>query len=167
MLIAMKPNSKNTAVIYLYVIQTLTGLVWLKSAVPKFLEPTFMTALPKTLTFFASKNPLPWYKQFLETVVIPNANLFGELSRLGEITAAILLIFTGIAAIKQIRIPYFHKLAALGAIIGAWLNLQFGLASYWTSPANETVNLFMFLVQFILILYHRELSMMKKNHASI
>ncbi len=146
---------------YLYLIQLLFGLIWFKSAISKFIDPAFINTLPKTLAFFASKNPISWYKEFLVTIAIPNTKLFGELTRWGEITAAVLLSLTAIAALRGITLPHFHKLAALGALIGAWLNLQFGLASYWTSPANETLNLLMFATQVIFILYQRELAMAK------
>jgi len=135
-------------------IQLVFGLIWFKSAIPKFLEPLFVNNLASTLTYFASKNPLPWYRQFLQTTAIPNVSLFAELTRFGELTAAILLSVTAILALRKMRMSKLHELAIIGAIIGAWLNLQFGLASFWTSPASETLNLLMFLVQGIFVFYH-------------
>ena len=130
------------------------GLIWLKSVVPKFLEPTFVKNLAPTLTYFSSKNPLPWYRQFLQSIAIPNASLFAELTRFGELTAAILLGVTALVALRKMRLSKIHELAMVGALTGAWLNLQFGLASFWTSPASETLNLLMFVVQAILVFYH-------------
>lgn len=144
----------NTAEKSLLGVQLVIGLIWFKSALPKFLEPGFVKNLTSTLNYFASKNPLPWYKEFLQTVAIPNASLFAELTRFGELTAAVLLSVTAIVALRKIRLTKTHELAIFGGITGSWLNLQFGLASFWTSPASETLNLLMFLVQGTLVFYH-------------
>jgi hypothetical protein len=139
---------------FLVMVQLLTGLIWLKSAYSKFAEPDFVNNLGKTLTFFASKNPLSWYKQFLLTVAVPNADTFAQLTRFGELAAGILLTLTAIALLRSIRLKYLSPLAFIGSGIGLLLNMQFGLASFWTSPASETVNLYMFGVQLIFVWYY-------------
>lgn len=139
---------------YIYVIQFVFGGIWLKSALSKLLDPTFIDALAKTLIFFASKNPLLFYKNFLVTVAIPNAELFAQLTRWGEFSAAVLLIVTALGAFRKNRFGRLHELAILGSLIGAFLNLQFGLASFWITPANETLNLLMFIIQLVILTYH-------------
>src|SRR3989344_8376600 len=94
----------NSAEKNLLGIQLIVGLIWLKSVVPKFLEPTFVKNLAPSLAFFSSKNPLPWYRQFLQSIAIPNASLFAELTRFGELTAAILLGVTALVALRKMQL---------------------------------------------------------------
>ncbi len=152
---------KKREFIYLYLIQFVIGLIWLKSAYAKFAGVAFSANLSKTLTLFASKNPFPWYAAFLQNWAIPNAGLFAELTRWGELVAAVLLLVTAVSAMRNIRLPHFHRLATLGALIGAFLNLQFGLAAGWTSPSTETLNLLMLLIQILFIFYQRSVAMKK------
>ena len=138
-------------------IQLLLGFVWLKSALGKFASNIFITTLAPTLTKFASKNPLPWYKTFLEAVAIPNVTVFGELTRWGELTAATLLIGSVVLLFKRPSNKYVLIAAALGSALGFFLNLQFGLASFWMSPASETVNVVMGGTELILLVYYTRL----------
>lgn len=154
----LPPESKA-----LLLIQLLFGLVWLKSGFGKFTSP-FVETLSQTLTKFASNNPLAWYKQFLLTATIPNATLFAQLTRWGELTAGVILLITALTALFKKDSSSLHSWSAFGVAIGFFLNLQFGLASFWTSPANETVNLVMGGVQLILFIYH--LKMIKKSAKS-
>src|SRR2546426_12082349 len=39
---------------------------------------------PKRVAEFANGNPIEWYKNFLETTVLPNAHLFATLQAYGE-----------------------------------------------------------------------------------
>ena len=137
----------------LTLIQLAIGLIWLKSGWGKFASPEFVDNLAATLTKFASRNGLPWYKAFLESVAIPNSSLLAELTRWGELTSALLLIGGAIMIVRQIRLRLASRMTLGGTVIGAFLNAQFGLASYWTSPASETLNLVMFLIQAILGVY--------------
>lgn len=138
---------------YLYLIQVILGFIWIKSAIPKVLTNNFVEALPKTLAYFASKNPVGWYKYFLETFAIPNATIFAELSRWGELYAGMVLFISALMLLKNPQ-KILHLITITGLLTGLFLNFNFGLASFWTSPANETVNLLMFLVQSIFTLFH-------------
>lgn len=134
----------------LLLIQFLIGLIWFKSALAKFTGGAFVSSLAKTLTFFASKNPT-FYKGFIENVALPHSVIFAQLTRFGELTAGIFLAFTALGFIIK-KIPQRAAyLALIGAVTGFFLNLNFGLAAYWTSPATETVNLLMAGIEIILV----------------
>ncbi|HCM37536.1 MAG: DoxX family protein [Candidatus Gottesmanbacteria bacterium GW2011_GWB1_43_11] len=158
----MQLKSKVNPQTHLLLIQLLLGLVWFRSGLTKLLAPDFIVNLPKTLTFFASKNPLPWYKDFLLQFAIPQVGLFGNLTRWGEFSAGVLLIITALTMLFKKEVPFLRHLALVGNLIGVWLNLNFGLASYWTSAASETINLLMLGIQIIIGVYHlRSLRQMK------
>ncbi len=138
---------------YLNILQFTLGVLWLKSCYAKFISNDFIDNIAKTLIFFSSKNPLGWYKSFLISVAIPNAHLFAQLSRWGELTGGILLVLTGIYMLYKNDNRLVLIASILGLLIVMNLNFNFGLASYWTSPANETLNLVMFLVELIILSY--------------
>jgi uncharacterized membrane protein YphA (DoxX/SURF4 family) len=146
---------------FLYLTQLVVGFVWLHSSYSKFADITFVNNLPKTLAYFASKNPFPWYVQFLQNWAIPNASLFAELTRWGELVAGILLVTTAVTALGNKKLAHFHKIATLGLLIGAFLNLQFGLAASWTSPSTEVLNVLMLAIGVIFVFYHRSAAMKK------
>lgn len=68
------------------------GLVWLRSFYEKLVSGTFADTLGVVLTKFASKNPYPFYKTYLEKVVIPNAKVYGYVTMWGEFLTALALI---------------------------------------------------------------------------
>lgn len=138
---------------YLNILQFTLGVVWLKSCYAKFVNNDFTDNIAKTLTFFSSKNPVGWYKSFLISIAIPNAHLFAELSRWGELAGGILLALTSIYALYKNKNKLSSLLAIIGLLIVMNLNFNFGLASFWTSPASETLNLVMFLVELIILSY--------------
>lgn len=138
---------------YLNLLQLILGILWLKSCYGKFASRDFIDNIAKTLTFFSSKNPLGWYKAFLVGVAIPNAHLFAQLSRWGELAGGVLLVLASIYTYYNNKNIISSFLAILGLLIVMNLNFNFGLASYWTSPANETLNLLMFLLELIILTY--------------
>lgn len=80
----------------------------------------WLATMPKLVAKQAAGNPHLWYKDFLETTVLPNSHLFAHLTAWGEVIAGVLLtlgLFTG-----------------LGSLLGLWLVLNYGLASYWMTP---------------------------------
>src|SRR5207302_1356631 len=50
---------------------------------------------PKRVAEFANGNPIEWYKNFLETTVLPNAHLFATLQAYGEAAVGLGLLFAG------------------------------------------------------------------------
>ncbi len=149
---------------YLILLQLILGILWLKSCYGKFINSDFTDNIGKTLTFFSSKNPVGWYKTFLINVAIPNANLFGQLSRWGELIGGILLVLSSIYTMYANRNKVSSILAIVGLLIVMNLNFNFGLASYWTSPANESLNLLMFLVELIILIYQFKSILGTRSH---
>ncbi len=145
---------KNSGEKYLLFIFGLIGFVFLKSSYEKIAGGKFVAGLADSLTKFASKNPFPFYKSFLEGVAIPNAILFGYLTELGELFTGISLFFISIAILLNLKISKFvYLLLILGLLTGAFLNLTFWLAAGWTSSSTETVNFVMCGVQIIGLFY--------------
>jgi uncharacterized membrane protein YphA (DoxX/SURF4 family) len=80
----------------------------------------WLATMPKLVAKQAAGNPLPWYKDFLETTVLPNSHLFAQFTAWGEVIAGVLLTL--------------GLLTGLGSLLGLWLVLNYGLASYWMTP---------------------------------
>jgi thiosulfate dehydrogenase (quinone) large subunit len=111
---------------WLAVVRILTGAIWLIHAVPKFLNGAMF--LPPN-GFFTSyvqngiaKTSGP-YHDFLAGVVMPNAALFAELVRVGELLVGISLLlglFTRVGGFFGIVLPldYMAARGALGTVSG-------------------------------------------------
>lgn len=127
--------------------------IWVRSSVGKIIGGKFVDSLGGVLTKFASQNPYPWYEAFLTSVAIPNSSLLGVLIMLGEaFTAFSLLLGVGLILLNKInKLVIFLVIA--GLITGAFLNLNFWLASGWTSASTDSLNLLMFLIQLIGVVY--------------
>lgn len=134
---------------YLKLIIALNGFIWLRSSYGKFTAGNFPDNLGKTLGAFASKNPYPFYKDFLNNVAIPNSQLFGSLTLYGEAFAALTLTFLPIYLLFNPASKAIRYLLALGLLTGAFLNLIFYFAAGWTSPSTDSLNLLMFGIQII------------------
>ena len=126
------------------------GLIWLRSSYGKVTGGTFVGTLGETLGKFASKNPYPPVKDFLQNTAIPNSQMFGLLTMWGELLSA--LVITG-GIIYLLASPKGNKmvssLVALGLIGGMFLNVIFWFAAGWTSPSTDSLNLLMFVMQFL------------------
>jgi len=104
---------------WLALVRGLTGIVWLTHGVPKFLHSDrfmppggmFATYLQRGLA--AGSGP---YHDFLANVVQPNAAVFAELVRLGEVCVGISLVlglFTRLGGLIGILLP-LNYIAARG-----------------------------------------------------
>lgn len=129
------------------------GLLWVYSGWEKVSTGEFSDGMSKTLGFFASKNPYPFYKQFLLDFAIPNAKTFGELVQYGEIAvglgtlAVVLALITGRA--NRLVLKLF-SLALVGTIL---LNANFWFASGWTSISTSSLNLLMGAIEAITLYF--------------
>src|ERR671925_447035 len=107
--------------------------VWTKvsvaaGAVPyPFVSPRFIAFHPKRVAEFAAGNPIGWYKDFLETTVLPHAALFATLQTIGEVAVGVGLLF-GI-------------MTRLAALVGLFLAINFGLATQWMSFGQQGFHL--------------------------
>src|SRR5207248_8405582 len=90
-------------------------------------SPRFIAFQPKRVAEFAAGNPIGWYKDFLETTVLPHAALFATLQTLGEVAVGLGL--------------FFGIMTRLTALIGLLLALNFGLATQWMSFGQQGFHL--------------------------
>src|SRR6476659_103510 len=87
---------------WLAVLRIVVGLYFVKSLVTKMtivllggiipfpaVSERWITVMPKIVAKQASENPLAFYKNFLEGVVLPNSNLFAHLTAWGETVTGI------------------------------------------------------------------------------
>lgn len=102
------------------------GLAWGVLPYP-MVSPRFVGFHPKRVAEFAAGNPIGWYKDFLEHIVLPHAALFATLQVWGEVAVGIGLTI-GLAT-------------RLGALVGLYLAVNFGLASQWMSFGQQGFHL--------------------------
>jgi len=103
---------------------TKLDLAWLFGAIPyPAVSPRFVAFHPKRVAEFAAGNPVEWYKQFLETTVLPNAAIFAKLQAYGEAVVGIGLLLGLVTGIT--------------ALVGLFLTLNFGLATQWMSFGQQ------------------------------
>jgi uncharacterized membrane protein YphA (DoxX/SURF4 family) len=86
-------------------------------------SPRFLAFQPKRIAEFAAGNPVGWYKDFLEGTVLPNSRVFATLQTYGEAAVGLGLIL--------------GLLTGLGALVGLFLSLNYGLASQWMSFGQQ------------------------------
>jgi len=90
-------------------------------------SPRFIGFHPKRVAEFAAGNPIGWYKDFLEQIVLPNAAVFATLQVWGEVAVGIGLVL--------------GLLTRLTALVGLYLAVNFGLASQWMSFGQQGFHL--------------------------
>lgn len=144
------------AFLWLVFIQWVIAFEWIKSSWGKFAEPDFMNNISKTLGAFSSPgNPNEWYASFVRERLLPNANLFGNVTRFSELLAGLALALGGAWLLTQRNLRKPVALVVLIALVGgALLNFNFYFAAGWTSPSAEGINLVMGLVQLVLAGYY-------------
>ena len=130
---------------WLAVLRIVVGLYFVKSLVTKMsvallggivpfpeVSGRWIAVMPKIVAKQASENPLSFYKNFLEGVVLPNSSLFAHLTAWGETVTGIGLtlgLLTGIAS-----------------IVGLFLVINYGLATQWMSPGQQGFHIVLFFL---------------------
>lgn len=133
-----------------FTIYFLIGLVWLRSSLEKIIGGQFINSLGKILSGVAQKNPYPWYKDFLQSVAIPNSQTLAMLTMYGEFLTSISIIFGSIHLLfSKTKNETTYYLLILGLIGGMFLNLNFWLGFGYTSPSTDSLNLLMFFIELI------------------
>lgn len=125
------------------------GAVWFKSGSTKLIEGKFPGILAPILEKFASNNPYPFYKDFLEKTAIPNTQLIGTLVMWGEFFTSLAILIGGVYLLFRITNRFLMTVFALGLLGGMFLNLNFWLAAGWTGATKESLNLIMLGVELI------------------
>jgi thiosulfate dehydrogenase [quinone] large subunit len=130
---------------WLAFLRIVVGLYFVKSLVTKMTIVTvagflpipavserWLTVMPKIVARQAAENPISFYKQFLEEVVLPNSNLFAQLTAWGETVAGIGLTF--------------GFLTGVASLVGLLLVTSYGLATQWMSPGQQGFHLVLFFL---------------------
>ncbi len=109
---------------FLKAVYTKLTLGFLGGVIPyPAVSPRFLSFHPKRVAEFAAGNPIGWYRDFLEGVVLPNAHLFATLQAYGEVCVGFGLVL--------------GLLTGLSALVGLFLALNFGLATQWMSFGQQ------------------------------
>src|ERR671933_1987248 len=127
-------------------VRFLIGAVWLNGAAEKLLNPNFPQQFAASLKAggFVSQAP-PFFQDFMRGYVVPNAELFAQLMRAGELTLGIALILgllTNLAAIGSIGLSVVILLSQGGVRLGTGLG----------SPEFLTINVIVALISVIILL---------------
>lgn len=145
---------KSNSTDYFLLVLLAIGFIWAKSSLSKLIAGNFLANLESTLTKFASKNPFPWYKDFLESVAIPNVSIFGNLVFWSEAFVGLtLLLLPTYLLVTTKPNRYHYKFLLLALVGGALMNGFFWLASAWTSPSSDSINLLMLVLEVFGIFY--------------
>lgn len=137
----------------LLLILSIIDYIWLKSAYGKLSGGKFVAGMEGTLKKFASENPYPFVKDFLEDVAMPNAAIFGNLTMWGETLVALTLAFSLLYIFIKGTNSLILWFLSLGLLGGAFLNGVFYLSSGWTSASTDGLNLLMLVVELITAFY--------------
>ena len=127
-------------------VRVLIGAVWLNGGVEKLLNPDFPRQFAASLQAggFVSQAP-PFFRVFMKGYVVPNAELFAQLMRAGELTLGLALIFgllTNLAAVGSIGLSAVILLSQGGVRLGTGLG----------SPEFLTINVVVALISLIILL---------------
>ena len=127
-------------------VRILIGAVWLNGGVEKLLNPGFPRQFAVSLQAggFVSQAP-PFFQDFMKGYVVPNAELFAQLMRVGELTLGIALILgllTNLAALGGIALSAMIQLSQGGVGLGTGLG----------SPELLTVNVILALISLVILL---------------
>lgn len=127
-------------------VRVLIGAVWLNGALEKFLSPNFPQQFATSLEAggFIAAAP-PWFQTIMRGTVVPNAEVFAQLSRFGELflgLALILGLLTNPAAIGSIFLSLALLFSAGGVRLGSGLG----------APEFLNINLLVALISLIVLL---------------
>jgi thiosulfate dehydrogenase (quinone) large subunit len=127
-------------------VRVLIGAVWLNGAVEKLLNTSFPRQFAVSLQAggFVSQAP-PFFQDFMKSYVVPNAELFAQLMRAGELTLGIALIvglLTNLAALGSVGLSAVILLSQGGVRLGTGLG----------SPEFLTINVVVALISVIILL---------------
>jgi thiosulfate dehydrogenase [quinone] large subunit len=127
-------------------IRILVGAVWLNGGLEKLLNPDFPEQFATSLEAggFVSQAP-PFFRGFMEGTVVPNAETFAQLMRVGELSLGIALILgllTNLAAVGSILLSFVILLSQGGVGFGTGLG----------APEFLSINLLIALISVVILL---------------
>src|SRR2546425_840961 len=100
----------------------------------------FLAFHPKRVAEFAAGNPVAWYKDFLETTVMPQSRLFATLQAYGEAAVGLGLVL--------------GLLTGLTALVGLFMCVNFALAAQWMSFGQQGFHLLL-VTSMVIFLFAR------------
>ncbi|HKH09995.1 MAG TPA: TQO small subunit DoxD [Rubrobacter sp.] len=126
-------------------VRILVGALWLNGAIEKLLNPNFPQQFAESLAAggFVSQAP-PFFRGFMQSIVVPNAELFAQLMRAGELTIGIALLLgflTNFAAIGSIALSTSILLSAGGVRLGTGLG----------APEFININVLVILISLVIM----------------
>src|SRR4028119_2458556 len=126
-------------------VRILVGGLWLNGGVEKLLNPSFPRQFADSLAAggFVSQAP-PFFRGFMQNTVVPNAELFAQLVRAGELTVGVALIFgflTNLAAVGSVALSILILLSGGGVRLGTGLG----------APEFITINVLVALISLVIL----------------
>jgi PQQ-dependent catabolism-associated beta-propeller protein len=113
---------------FLKAVWTKLALAWVWDVVPYVtVSHRFVAFQPRRVAEFASANPVTWYKEFLENVVLPHAGLLAALQAYTEVIVGLGLLVGFCIGVT--------------ASLGLFLTLNYGLATQWMSFGQQGFHL--------------------------
>lgn len=127
-------------------VRILTGAVWLNGAIEKLLNPDFPQQFKDSLEAggFVSQAP-PFFRGFMQSTVVPNAELFAQIVRVVELSLGVALVLgllTNLAAIGSIAMSVNIQLSQGGVRLGIGLG----------APELLTINVVVALLSLVVLL---------------
>ncbi|CAA9487806.1 MAG: hypothetical protein AVDCRST_MAG05-1699 [uncultured Rubrobacteraceae bacterium] len=127
-------------------VRVLVGALWLNGGIEKLLNPDFPRQFADTLEVggFVSQAP-PFFRDFMQGTVVPNAELFAQLVRAGELTVGVALILgflTNLAAVGSVALSIPILLSGGGVRLGTGLG----------APEFITINVLVALISLVILL---------------
>lgn len=146
---------KKHSISSLAIIQMLIGLLWLHSSWEKWAGPAFIDNIGATLQSFADKTSFAWYGKFLESYAVPNAQVYGQMVRVGELAVALAFVVGAIWLLSKQALPKSASIVlVVASFCAALMNINFFFASGSLSPAGWSLNLLMTGIQIVLGVYY-------------
>ncbi len=126
-------------------IRILVGAIWLNGGLEKLLNPAFPRQFAASLDAggFVSQAP-PFFRGFMQGTVVPNAEMFAQLMRAGELTLGIALILgllTNLAALGSTGLSATIILSQGGVRLGGGLG----------APELLTINVVIALISLVIL----------------
>jgi hypothetical protein len=147
-------TSERLRLLGLAAVQAVMAYEWWSAGWEKVSSPAFVVGIDQTLGFFASKNPFPWYKSFIEGFAAKNSAAFAYAVEWSQIAVALGLMLAT-AVILYGRDGRWRKYALTGSVLalvgGMLMNANFYLAAGWTGPGTKGSNVVMFWTQAVLL----------------
>ncbi len=137
-------------------LQIILAYEWLVGGLEKLYEGMFVSNIHQTLSHFENGNPHSWYVNSMLHLAKASPNVFGSLVEWGELLVGIGLITAMVVYIFNTKMAWKNraKYLALAALLGGvFMNLNFYYAAGWTSPSTGGLNMLMFWMQLILVIF--------------